>query len=330
MLSLKPSATTAALNLVDPELRQGLGLIPQIELSSVELPRFRKLASWGDGGPKIPGLVEHRLTVNTPDGGVDIIVCRPDTPDILPAVCCLHGGGLVAGSAATMAAQRRKSAIDLKAVLVFVDYRLAPEHPFPKPLHDCYQALRWMFIEGAAFGIDCSRIALSGTSAGGGLAAALAILARDRGEFSVIFQHLLCPMLDDRTVNEAEPHPFVGQFVWTRESNRFGWKAYLGCEPGGDGVSAYAAPSRVVDMAGLPPTFLAVGALDLFLEESLDYARRLTRAGVACELHVYPGVFHGAAAIPDAAVCRTWELDSDRALGRALAGPGAVGPALSN
>ena len=310
----------ATLALVDPELRQGLNLIPNIELSSAQLPSYRKLASSADDRSAMPGLVEHRLTVSTSGRDVQIIVCRPDTPETLPAVCCLHGGGLVAGSAATMAAQRRKSAIDLDAVLVFVDYALAPEHPFPEPLEDCYHALRWMFTNGASFGIDPRRVAVSGISAGGGLAAALAILARDRGEFPIIFQHLLCPMLDDRTVNEAEPHPFAGQFVWTRENNRFGWQAYLGCEPGQEGVSAYAAPSRIEDMAGLPRTFLAVGALDLFLEENLDYARRLTRSGVACELHVYPGVYHGATAFSDAQICKQWELDSHRALHQALQG----------
>lgn len=314
------SAKPLVNDLVDPELRRGLELIPHIQLCTDQLPTFRKLASGSEIFSKIPGLVEHRLTIKTPDGGVGLIVCRPEGSDMLPAICCLHGGGFVAGSASAMAAQRSASALDLQAVLVFVDYRLAPEHPFPEPLEDCYHALRWMFTEGAAFGIDSSRVGVSGVSAGGGLAAALVVLARDRGEFPIVFQHLLSPMLDDRTVNDANPHSYTGQYVWTRESNHFGWQAYLGREPGEDNVSPYAAPGRLQNMVGLPPTYLAVGALDLFLEENIDYVRRLTRAGVPCELHVYPGVYHGAAVVADAEICKRWELDSQLALKQALDG----------
>ena len=315
---ISDKATTSAMHLVDPELREGLKSFPDIQLDQAQLSLFRGLAAGSGECLELPDLIEDRLVVEVAGGEVGLIVCRPRSRELLPAVCCLHGGGLVAGTAQAMAAQRRGTAIDLNAVLVFVDYRLAPEHPFPAPLEDCYAALRWMFTQGAAHGIDVNRIAVSGISAGGGLAAALSILTRDRGEFAIVYQHLLCPMLDDRTCVEPDPHPFAGQFVWTRQSNRFGWRSYLGREPGDSGVSYYAAPARAADLTGLPPTYLAVGALDLFLEENLDYGRRLTRAGVACELHVYPGVFHGAAAIPDAQVCKNWEADSQRALARAL------------
>ncbi len=318
---MRPSSP---IDLVDPELRAGIALFPDARLDTDVLPAFRALTSGPAEYGDVPGLVEHRLTLAVEGGNIDIIICRPEGSAKLPAICCIHGGGFVTGSAAKMASTRRASALDLSAVLVFVDYRLAPEYPFPLPLEDCYRALSWMFTDGAAFGIDPQRIAVSGISAGGGLAAAVAILARDRGEVPIIFQHLLCPMLDDRTANELDPHPFVGQFVWTRENNRFGWTAFLGHDPGGDGVSAYAAPARVENMRGLPPAYVAVGALDLFLEEDIDYVRRLTRAGVPAELHVYPGVYHGATAVIEAKVSQAWERDSRNALVRALHGSAAT------
>ena len=191
-------------------------------------------------------------------------------------------------------------ASELGCVVVSVDYRLAPETPHPGPIEDCYAALKWMHAHADELGIDPARIAVGGESAGGGLAACLALLARDRGEIPLVFQLLIYPMLDDRTVTEAEPHPFAGAFIWTRDSNRFGWTSLLGCEPGGDEVSPYAAASRATDLKGLPPTFIAVGSLDLFLEEDLEYTRRLLRAGVSTELHIYPGAYHAFNMVPDA------------------------------
>jgi acetyl esterase/lipase len=136
-------------------------------------------------------------------------------------------------------------------------------------------------------------MAIGGMSAGGGLAAGLALLTRDRGDEPLVFQLLIYPMLDDRTVTVAEPHPYSGEFAWTAEHNRFGWRALLGQEPGGPGISPYAAAARAEHLEGLPATFISVGALDLLVEEDLEYAHRLMRAGVPTELHVYPGAPHG-------------------------------------
>ena len=172
-----------------------------------------------------------------------------------------------------------------------VDYRLSPETAFPGPLDDCYAALKWTHDHADELGIDQARIAVQGESAGGGLAAGLALLARDRAEVPVAFQCLTYPMIDDGTA--AEPHPYTGEFVWTAESNRFGWGAFLGQKPGGDGVSCYAAAARATELAGLPPAWIAAAALDLFLEENLDYASRLLRAGVPTDVRVYSGVYHG-------------------------------------
>ena len=195
----------------------------------------------------------------------------------------------------------RSLAAELDCVVVSVDYRLAPETRFPGAVEDAYAALTWLHAEAETLRVDRGRIAIGGESAGGGHAAALAIYARDRGEIPILFQSLDSPMLDDRTGATSEPHPYCGEFVWPPANNRYGWKALLGIEPGGPDTPYGAAPARVADLAGLPPAFILVGALDLFLEEDLEYARRLIRAGVPAELHVLPGAFHGFGAAGPAA-----------------------------
>lgn len=163
-----------------------------------------------------------------------------------------------------------------------------------------------------------AELAIGGDSAGGGLAAGLALLTRDRGEVPLVFQLLIYPMLDDRTVTHEDPHPHTGEFIWTPELNRYGWRALLGQEPGGAEVSAYAAPARAKKLEGLPPTYISVGTLDLFLEEDLEYARRLIRAGVPTELHVYPGAFHAFPMAADSQVAQAYNRDYLNALTRAL------------
>jgi triacylglycerol lipase len=250
---------------------------------------------------------------------VPVIVLRPAGADgVLPCILHIHGGGYVLGSAAAGEAALRPLAADLGCCVVTVDYRLAPETPHPGPVEDCYAALAWVFAHAEALKIDPARIGVMGESAGGGLAAGLALLARDRGDYALAFQHLIYPMIDDRTVTHPDPHPHVGEFVWTPQRNRFGWTSLLGAEPGSDGVSPYAAAARAEDLSALPPTFIATGALDLFLEEDLEYARRLTRAAVPVELHVYPGAYHGFQWERRADVARQAERDSRAALARAL------------
>jgi acetyl esterase/lipase len=206
----------------------------------------------------------------------------------------------------------------LGCAAVAVDYRLAPETPYPGPVEDCYAALKWLSTHADELGIDPKRIALGGGSAGGGLAAALALLARDRGEISLVFQLLIALILDDRTCTRAEPHPYTGEFIWTLEANRFGWTSLLGQEPGVPDVSPYAAPARVEHLEGLPATFINVGSIDLFLEEDLEYAHCLMRAGVPTELHVYPGAYHGFRMVADARVTQTAARDQLAALQRAF------------
>ena len=184
-----------------------------------------------------------------------------------------------------------------------VEYRLAPETPYPGPLEDCYAGLRWTFEHASDLGVTPDRIGIAGASAGGGLAAALGLLARDRGEVPVAFQLLECPMIDDRQTTSSSQ--LDGLPIWSRESNTFGWRAYLGDLYGGD-VPAYAAAARAADLAGLPPALVIVGGADGFRDEDIDYALRLNQAGVPTELHVLPGAPHGVQMFTESVVARRW------------------------
>src|SRR5690606_28325541 len=207
----------------------------------------------------------------------------------LPCISHIHGGIYVGGAAAQREPLQRPVAIDLNCVIASVDHRLATEPPVPAANEACNGGLGWTFANASELGIDRERIGVMGESAGGGLAAALTLLARDRGEYRLAFQHLIYPMLDDRTCVAAEPNPVAGEFIWTAHNNRFGWTSLLGHEPGRPDVSPYAAAARATDLRGLPPAFIACPTLDLFIDEDIAYAARLARAGVAVELHVYPG-----------------------------------------
>ncbi|MEG8041975.1 alpha/beta hydrolase [Sphingomonas sp. LR59] len=237
---------------------------------------------------------------------------------ILPCIYHIHGGGYVMGKVSDYDPLVRPLIADLQCVMVSVEYRLAPETNFPGPIEDCYAGLAWTIAHAEDLGIDPTRLGVMGQSAGGGYAAALALMVRDRGEYALAFQHLIYPMLDDRTCT-APPHPYAGEFVWTGQSNRFGWSSLLGHGPGGDDVSPYAAPARATDLGNLPRTYIATGALDLFVDEDIDYATRLIRAGVPVELHVYPGGYHAFDVFADGPVSQQARRDSHEALRRALA-----------
>jgi triacylglycerol lipase len=236
----------------------------------------------------------------------------------LPCIFHIHGGGYVAGSVEAQEGVHRALAADLGCLIASVDYRLAPETRFPGAIEDCYAALSWVFSNAQELGVDATRVGVMGESAGGGLAASLTLMVRDRKEFRLAFQHLIYPMIDDRTCAVSDPHPYAGEFVWTPQRNRFGWSSLLGVEPGSDGVSPYAAAARVDDLSDLPPAYLSTGSLDLFLEEDLEYARRLSRAGVPVELHVYPGGFHAFQWEPSASISIAAKRDSYTALARSL------------
>jgi acetyl esterase/lipase len=229
---------------------------------------------------------------------------------VLPCIYSMHGGGYVIGSNAMEDPLFDVLCPKLDVVGVSVEYRLAPETPYPGPLEDCYQGLRWTHEHAAELGIDPERIGVRGVSAGGGLAAALALLARDRGEVPVAFQLLDSPMLDDRQRTASSRQD--GLPVWSRGSNTFGWRSYLGELYGRDDVPATAAPARADDLSGLPPAFVSVGAVDGFRDEDVDYALRLNQAGVPAELHVYPGACHGFNLLaPDAPVSKQCNRDAE-------------------
>jgi acetyl esterase/lipase len=229
----------------------------------------------------------------------------------VPALLWIHGGGYVMGTAAMDDKTCTRFASELGAIVAAVEYRLAPEHPYPAPLEDCYSALTWLAKLPA---VDRTRVAIGGASAGGGLAAALALMARDRGEIPLTAQLLVYPMLDDRTVDRLEAeHPKMR--LCRQRSNRFGWASYLqGADPG------EAVPGRHMDLAGLPPAWIGVGEFDLFHDEDLAYAERLSSAGVPCEVAVIPGAFHGFdVVLPKTVVARSFFDSQCATLRRAFA-----------
>ena len=310
------------MHLVDPELRPMLDMWPTVALDAETLAELRQRERLLPFEIDREGTSLEVRTVPGPAGAPDIGVCvyTPDGVEgLLPAIYHIHGGGYVTGNAAQLEFAHRPLAQALGCKIVSVDYRLAPEHPFPAAIEDCYAGLRWTVANADELGIDAARLGVMGESAGGGLAAALALLVRDRGEYRLAFQHLTYPMIDDRTCTTADPHPYTGEFLWTPHNNAFGWSALLGKAPGGPGVSPYAAASRAEDLRGLPPAYIMTGTLDLFLEEDIDYARRLLRAGVPTELHVFPGGFHAFDAFPGAAVATAAQAARVAALRRALA-----------
>lgn len=315
-------AALSTRHLVDPEVAPLLDLWPTVTLTTEMLPVARTRTI-----PLPPsattGVMLDRRTVPGPPGApaIGVHIYRPEDAAVpLSAIYHIHGGGYVLGTAKELEPVHCALVKELGCALVSVDYRLAPETVFPGAIEDCYAGLAWLFAEADALGIDRRRIGVMGESAGGGFAAALALLARDRGAYPLAFQHLLYPMLDDRTCTRADPHPYTGEFIWHAANNWFGWTALLGHEPGGEGVSPYAAAARADDLSGLPPAFISTGSLDLFLEEDIDYARRLLRAGVPTELHVFPGGFHGYDIMPDARVSKAARAASLAALRRFLHG----------
>lgn len=313
-------------HLVDPELVGLLDTFPPLEFTPETLPFIRAgmaemFQQAAAAAPAFPGITVSERMVPGPAGAPDVrvLVYLPnDAAGPLPALLWIHGGGYVIGSADQDDLTVKALVAEVGCAAVSVDYRLSPETPHPGPVEDCYAALKWLHANAGELGVDAGRIAIGGASAGGGLSATLGLLTRDRGEIPLAFQLLIYPMLDDRTVTSSEPHPFVGEYIWTPGANHFGWSSLLGQAPGSPGVSQYAAAARAESVAGLPPTFINVGALDLFLEEDLEYARRLVRAGVPTELHVYPGAYHGFNLVADARVSREYNRDIVSALRRAL------------
>jgi acetyl esterase/lipase len=297
-----------------PDLRRIAAVLPRGLVGPRRLAVLRALQRLGQ-----PNRVRQGIEV-VPVGPISLRLHRPSPAPAspAPAILWIHGGGYVMGNAAQDDGICRHLASALGALVAAVDYRLAPEHPFPVPLHDCHEALVWL---ASRDDVDGGRIAIAGASAGGGLTAALTLLARERDQVRPVFQLLTYPMLDDRTT--ARPSANERDLrLWNTPANRFGWRSYLGTEPGGDGVSELAAPARAENLSGLPPAWIGVGSLDLFAAEDTVYADRLRAAGVPCDLLLVDGAFHGFDLVSaKAPVSRSFRAAQVDALARAFADP---------
>lgn len=264
--------------------------------------------------------IDHEIAGHDGATIVVSVISSRDRASAGPGIYHMHGGGMVMGNRFVGADVLARWAVEHGAVCVSVEYRLAPEHQAPRLVEDCYAGLVWMVENAAMLGLDPNRVVIFGGSAGGGLAAGTALLARDRGGPRLLGQILQCPMLDDRS-DSPSARQFEGQGVWDRECNVTAWQAVLGDRYGTDQVDPYSAPARMTDLSNLPPTFIDVGSAETYRDEAVDYAQRIMAAGGLCELHVWPGAFHGFYTIaPNAAVSRACTAARDAWLGRLLDG----------
>ena len=309
-------------HLLDPELR-AMADGPFLQnLNDAKIARVRE--AMGDQVPALADPQPHGLYRK------EIFIAQADAPNVrcllygvdsspktslTAAYLHVHGGGYLFGSPEGSDPMNLYIARELGITVLSVDYRLAPENPIPAPLDDCYAALGWLHQNAADLGVDPQRIGIGGESAGGGLAAALAIKARDEGEYSICWQALTYPMLDDRTGSAENPgDPLVGEFVWTRQLNQYGWNSYLGAAE----RAAPQVPGRLQSFAGLPPTWMFTATLDLFRDENIEYAQKLMAAGVPCELSVYPGACHAFQRIEQAGLSKRYRADLLAALRKGL------------
>jgi acetyl esterase/lipase len=287
--------------------------------------KFRQLPAVPPLPAPAPQPVERRIP--GPAGALEVrlwVVDPAPSEKGKPVLLHMHGGGFMMTDP-TLMPRIQGIATDCHCVVVSVDYRLAPETRFPGSLDDNYAALKWVHAQAAELGIDRSKIAVGGESAGGGHAASLAIHARDRNEVPIVFQLLIYPQLDDRTGSTRAAPPAIGRFLWTASANRLAWSSLLGVPAGSSKAPAAAVPARASSVDGLPPAWIGVGSIDLFVEEDMEYARRLVHAGVATELLVMPGAFHGFdLLVPDAQASRQFGASWKSALRNAFATRKAV------
>ncbi|KQO10677.1 alpha/beta hydrolase [Paenibacillus sp. Leaf72] len=304
-----------------PELRPILTQFPGFQLEgNLELSR-----SYLSSSP-IEGSTHVRTTsrmIPSAEGEVRVKIYEPsertETDAKLPAMLWIHGGGYVLGNPDMDDALCERFVQAANCVVVSVDYRLAPEHPYPTAINDCYTSLTWMTGEAESLGIDLNRIAIAGASGGGGLTAALALMARDKGGPALIFQMPLYPMIDDRNVTASSYEITADNAIWNRTNNLEAWNMYLGKHTEDSELSPYAVPSRAESLAGLPPTYTCIGQLDLFRDETIEYVIRLAQAGVDVEFHMYPGTFHSfEMMVPQAEVSQRASQSYIDAMARAL------------
>ncbi len=302
-------------NKIDPELLPALDQFPKLDITRDNIVQLRAAMASQPVPPSSVQVDEERAVVPSDDGGVDVYIYRKSKKPDQAAVLWIHGGGYILGTAAADE-MARIIADRFDCTVISVDYRLAPEHPFPAAPNDCYAALTWLFAESGSLNIDPARVVIGGASAGGGLTAGLALMNRDLANHPLKLQLLLYPMIDNLHATESgqyENHP-----VWKQSTSFNAWEMYLNGKPGLD-ASPYAAASRARDLSGLPPAYICVGSEDLFRDEDIEYARRLITAGIPAEIAVFPGVYHGGESfVAGAAVSKRMRTSFLNALGDAL------------
>jgi len=304
------------LPLVLPELRSWLEQIPQMPLSTETLSAARQAMQ------DRATTATHSFPVTTrrhpiPETSIEALIVTPTNNRPTRALLHVHGGGYIAGLPEQSLPDLARMATELDCLIISPDYRLAPETPFPGGIEDCYATYLWMIDQVETLGINPTHIGLTGESAGGGAVAALALMARDRNAPKPLFQNMIYPMLDDRA--PITRNPATGEFVWTAQKNTWAWTALLAPHtPGSTGVSPYAAPARCENLSNLPPAYISLGALDLFLEEDFRYAETLIRAGNSVELALHPGAYHAFDQVPDAPVAERAKAQRIAAMRRAF------------
>lgn len=302
----------SSLNLVDPEILPLLELLPVLDLNDESVVAIREMMNAPNPDLPAPVIAPQETRVPGLNGAPEVPVLIFDPPGRTnrAAILHFHGGGMVIGSAASSSVGNAMLAQDLGVLVVSVEYRLAPEHPFPAAQEDCVAAYDWLRANAERLNVDPERIVVFGESAGGCLAATVAHKIRDTGRPLPAGQVLTYPMLDHLTGSEKRPAvPNTGEFVWTPELNRYAWGAYQGSYGADDHRIGWFAAAHAKDLSGLPRAWIGVGSLDLFFGENLDYAKRLVAAGVPVETHVYPGGFHAFNMMPTARIAQEYNRD---------------------
>ncbi len=308
-------------HLIDPETLPLLELMVLGEFTAETLPQIRVMAESRFAFPEEPVIKPDVRLIEGPGGPLEIYWFDPAPGSSgRGALLHVHGGGMIIGSAKSMQHGPAMMALATGMPVASVEYRLAPEHPFPAPQEDCLAGLAWLAGQANDLGVDPKRIGIIGESAGGGLAAAVALMARDLGGPALAAQFLTYPMLDHRTGGPECPwrNPMTGEFIWTRAANQFGWEALQGGYALDDDRIGWFSPARAKSLEGLPPSWIGTGTLDLFLDENLDYARRLTAGGVPVELHTYPGGIHAFNVVAESRLANAFSRDLLAAVGRLL------------
>ncbi|MGI5902472.1 MAG: alpha/beta hydrolase [Desulfitobacteriia bacterium] len=304
---------------IHPDLRPFLSVFPSMGASKEIVKASRDMPPMMPPAAKNKAVNIEERFIPGPEGGPEVrvkIFTPVERKGVVGGLLWIHGGGYVYPIIDMDDGRCMSFALESNCVVVSVDYRVAPENPYPAPLEDCYAALTWFSENAEELGVDRSRIAVAGGSAGGGLTIALCLLARDRKGPEIVFQMPLCPMIDDRHITPSSFEITDPRF-WNRQSNIYCWSAYLG-NISDDEVPIYAAPARAQDLTDLPPAYLFVGGIDMFRDETIEFAARLARAGVATELHVFPGCFHGFEILEKAGISQRANEELIRVLKSAL------------